>query len=85
MHQAKQKELHRQRERLIEKLLVFCAALFIIAIALITIFIFAKGLPLLLKVGLGNFLFSSDWRPDDGVYGIGAMVVGTVVLFSWRR
>ena len=59
---------------------MFCAALFIIAIALITLFIFAKGLPLLAKVGIGDFLFNSDWRPTKGMFGIGAMVVGSLVV-----
>jgi len=80
MHQAKAGSLHRRGESLIEKGLVLCAALFIIAIALITLFIFAKGLPLFMKVGLGDFLFNSDWRPTKGMFGIGAMVVGSVVV-----
>jgi phosphate transport system permease protein len=47
------------------------------------VFIFAKGIPLLLKVGLGNFLFNSDWRPSKGFYGIWTMFVGSLaVTFS---
>ncbi|MCX5779290.1 MAG: phosphate ABC transporter permease subunit PstC [Firmicutes bacterium] len=80
MRQVESRALHRRSEKLIEKLLVFCATLFIIAIALITVFIFAKGLPLLLKVGIGDFLFNSDWRPTKGIFGIGAMVVGSLVV-----
>lgn len=80
MRQVEPRTLHRRSERLIENLLVFCAALFIIAIALITVFIFAKGLPLLVKVGIEDFLFNSDWRPTKGIFGIGAMVVGSLVV-----
>ena len=80
MYVAKNRALHRRSEQLIEKLLVFCAALFIITIALITIFIFAKGLPLLVKVGIGDFLFNLDWRPTKGMFGIGAMVIGSLVV-----
>ncbi len=70
----------RRGEKLIEKMLVVCAALFIIVIALITLFIFSKGMPVLLKVGPGDFLLNSDWRPTKGMFGIGAMVVGSLVV-----
>ncbi len=70
----------RQGEKAIEKLLVLSAAIFIIVIALITIFIFSKGLPLLVKVGLGDFIFNSDWRPTKGMFGIGAMVLGSLAV-----
>lgn len=70
----------RKSEKLIENILVLCAAIFILVILLITIFIFAKGIPLLLKIGIGNFLFSSDWRPTKGFFGIGSMVVGSLTI-----
>jgi phosphate transport system permease protein len=40
----------------------------------------AKGLPLLAKIGIGDFLFNLDWRPTKGMFGIGAMVIGSLVL-----
>jgi len=70
----------RPSEYWIEKILVLCAALFIIVIALITLFIFSKGLPLLFKVGFGDFVFSTDWRPTKGIFGIGAMVAGSLAV-----
>lgn len=80
MHQVKPRTLHRRGEKLIEKVLGLCAALFIIVIALITVFIFAKGLPLLIQTGLGDFLFNSDWRPTKGVFGIWTMLVGSLAV-----
>lgn len=70
----------RRGEKMIERMLVLCAALFILVIALITLFIFSKGMPLLLKVGVENFLFNTDWRPTKGMFGIGAMVVGSLAV-----
>jgi phosphate ABC transporter, permease protein PstC len=70
----------RKSERLIENILVLCAGIFVLVIILITLFIFAKGLPLLLKTGIGNFLFSSDWRPTKGFFGIWSMVVGSLTI-----
>lgn len=71
---------HRRGERWLEKGLAFCAALFVIVIAIITIFIFARGIPLLLKIGPADFLFNTDWRPTSGSFGIGAMLVGSLVV-----
>ena len=82
MNQAKNSGLNRRGEKLIENALMFCAALFIIVIALITLFIFARGLPILLKVGIGDFLFSSDWRPTKGMFGIWPMFVGSLAVTS---
>ena len=81
--ESNHKHNNRKSEKLIEKILAFCAAIFIICIILITVFIFAKGIPLLIKVGLGDFLFNSDWRPTKGFYGIWTMFVGSLaVTFS---
>lgn len=72
---------HKRRgEGLIEKILVLCAAIFILAIFLITIFIFAKGIPLIAKIGFGNFLFETQWNPTKGIFGIGSMFVGSIMV-----
>ncbi len=70
----------RYNEIFIEKALFVSAALFIIIIAIITLFIFSKGLPVFLKVGWADFLFNTDWRPTKGIFGIGAMVVGSLAV-----
>lgn len=64
----------------IELLLKFSALIGILAITLISLFIFAKGIPLILKTGLLDFLFNLKWSPSQGSYGIGAMLVGTLLL-----
>ena len=70
----------RRGEKAIEKILVLCAAIFILAIFLITLFIFAKGMPLIAKIGLGDFLFNTQWSPTKGMYGIGSMFIGSVLI-----
>lgn len=67
-------------EKHIEKALMLCAALFIIAIVIISLFIFARGIPLITKVGLGEFLFNLTWLPTRGSFGIGAMFIGTLAV-----
>ncbi len=48
------------------------------ALALIVLFIFIEGIPLIAKVGVFNFVFGMKWAPSQGLYGIFPMIVGTV-------
>ncbi|MEA1960200.1 MAG: phosphate ABC transporter permease subunit PstC [Bacillota bacterium] len=67
-------------ENIIHGLLMLCAGIFILAIILITVFIFAKGLPLITKIGIGNFLFETEWNPLNGVFGIWTMFIGSLAV-----
>ena len=49
-------------------------------LALITVFIFKEGLPLILKSGASGFFFSTDWDPKPGHFGIFSMIVGSLVV-----
>ena len=66
------------REKAIEKIILICAAVSIAAVALITIFIFSSGFPVLKSYGLFHFIFGSDWRPTSGSYGILPLIAGTL-------
>ncbi|MDD2511458.1 MAG: phosphate ABC transporter permease subunit PstC [Syntrophomonas sp.] len=69
-------------EILVEKLLMLSAVVSIMALLLISVFIFSRGVPLIASVGLGDFLFSLEWKPIQGKFGIGAMFVGSLLLTS---
>jgi phosphate transport system permease protein len=66
-------------DKVVERGLLLIAMSSVAILALITIFIFREGGPLLIKVGLGNFL-STDWHPTAGSYGIALMIVGSTVV-----
>jgi len=57
-------------------LLIALSALSVLA--LITIFIFIKGVPIINKVGFFNFVFGMVWDPSHGAYGIFPMIIGSV-------
>ncbi|MGR6835609.1 phosphate ABC transporter permease subunit PstC [Syntrophomonas erecta] len=67
-------------EVLVEKLLMLSAAVSVLAIILITLFIFAKGVPVIEKVGFKEFLFNFNWNPTNGSFGIGSMLVGSLLV-----
>ena len=50
------------------------------ALALITVFIIVKGVPIIAEVGILNFIFGMSWAPSQGEYGIFPMIVGTVTV-----
>lgn len=67
-------------EKLVEKLILLAALTATISVLLITVFIFKSGLPIISEYGLKNFLFSTDWSPGNGEYGILSLVAGTLAV-----
>jgi phosphate transport system permease protein len=67
-------------EGLVEILLRISAGASVLAIIIITVFIFYKGIPLIAKVGIIDFLFNLKWVPTNGSFGIGAMVIGSLAV-----
>ena len=55
------------------------AAVFILCVIVICVFIFARSVPAIGEIGLLEFLFSTEWAPNNtpASYGIGTMIVGT--------
>jgi phosphate transport system permease protein len=68
------------REKFIERTLLLLALSSIGSLALITIFIFLEGFPLILSAGLQNFILSSHWAPTKGHFGILAMIISSVLV-----
>ena len=69
-----------RKEQLISVMLAVTAFAAIAGLALITAFIFKEGLPLMVKVGIPKFIFSSDWYPREGQFGIFPMIVGSLAV-----
>lgn len=67
-------------ERLIRVVLAAMAFTAIAGLALITAFIFKEGFPLMMKVGLGKFVLSSEWYPRERQFGIFPMIVGSLAV-----
>jgi len=68
------------REKFIERVLLLLALSSVGSLALITIFIFLEGFPLILSVGLKDFILSSHWAPTKGYFGILAMIISSVFV-----
>ncbi len=56
------------------------AAMSILAVALICVFLFANGLPSMLQIGIPDFLLGTTWKPGNDIYGIFPMIVASVYV-----
>lgn len=70
------------KETLMKLVFLISALASILAVALICIFLFAKGIPAIEKVGLLNFLGGTNWAPNDvpASYGIFPMILGSLYI-----
>jgi phosphate ABC transporter permease protein PstC len=66
------------RELVIERLLFMAALSSLAVLALIAVFVFIEGTPIIVREGLGSFLFGAKWAPTKGSFGILPMVVGSI-------
>ena len=68
-------------ERLARALLLISAVVAIFAVCAITLYLFAKGLPALHEVGVGELLFGTVWKPTaaEPSFGIAYIILSSIV------
>ena len=57
-----------------------CACASVLCVALICIFLFANSLPAIGKIGPLQFLLGDKWTPSRELFGIAAMIVGSLCV-----
>ena len=63
------------------KFLFGAAALFsVLAVAVISLFLFASAFPTIKEIGPFKFLFGMTWKPSNDIYGIFPMIVGSLYV-----
>jgi phosphate transport system permease protein len=65
-------------EKGVRRILVVMALSALSALLLIALFILNEGVPFIFRYGLRDFLFSSDWRPAEGKFGILPMLAASI-------
>lgn len=68
------------KEQVMKGVFVAAAALSILAVALICVFLFANGVPAIRKIGVLDFLLGRRWKPSNDIYGIFPMIIGSVYV-----
>lgn len=69
-----------RKGKLSERIFLVIALSTLSVLALITVFIIIKGVPVIAKVGVFNFIFGMKWAPSQGAFGIFPMIVGSVAV-----
>jgi phosphate ABC transporter permease protein PstC len=69
-----------KQDKIIHVALTVIALSAISGLALIAIFVFKEGLPIILRVGVRNFFLSGQWYPREGKFGILPMIVGSLAV-----
>ena len=59
---------------------MLAAAVSILAVAVICVFLFANGVPAMAQIGLPDFLLGTTWKPGNDMYGIFPMIVGSIYV-----
>jgi phosphate ABC transporter permease protein PstC len=65
-------------EKGVERIFMVLAFSALCGLLLIALFVLKEGLPFILQVGPGKFLFSSEWDPQAGRFGIYPMIVASL-------
>ncbi len=71
--------LRGQKETVVRWVLRLCALVSVLGLFLMVIFLFRESLPAWREAGAAN-IFSSEWSPDKGKYGILIFLVGTMAV-----
>lgn len=68
------------KEQVMHMVFLLAACASIALVAMICVFLFANGLPTIGKIGITDFLLGEKWRPNNDIYGILPMIMGSIYV-----
>src|SRR5699024_1330576 len=66
-------------ERLAQSIFKVFSCVSVGSVAVITIYIIVSGAPALAEIGVGNFLFGTEWEASSEIFGILPMILSSIV------
>ncbi|MEA5017146.1 MAG: phosphate ABC transporter permease subunit PstC [Erysipelotrichaceae bacterium] len=66
------------KEKVMQWVFLLTASTSILSVGLICIFLFANGYTALKEIGLWNFVSGTTWRPNNNLFGIFPMIIGSI-------
>jgi phosphate transport system permease protein len=74
--------VRKYREAIMHAVFFICAAVSILAVVLICLFLLVNGLPAFGQIGIFKFLLGTEWSPTDipPLFGILPMIVGSLFI-----
>lgn len=67
-------------EKFMQGVFSIAACASVLAVALICVFLFANGVPAIKEIGFVKFLTGEMWKPNNDIYGILPMIVGSIYV-----
>lgn len=68
------------KEKTMHVIFAVAACMSIISVFMISLFMFANGLPAIREIGLIDLLFGKIWKPNENQFGIFPMIVGSIYV-----
>lgn len=68
------------KEKLMQGVYFIAACTSVLAVALICVFLFINGVPAMKEIGFVKFLTGTVWRPNNDIYGIFPMIMGSIYV-----
>lgn len=68
------------KERIFQGLFALSAFLSFFVVVMICAFLFLNAIPTISKIGLLEFVFGMDWYPSEEIFGIFAMIIGSIYV-----
>lgn len=68
------------KEKLMQGVFFIAACTSVLAVALICVFLFINGVPAMKEIGFVKFLTGTVWRPNNDIYGIFPMIMGSIYV-----
>ena len=72
--------MRKYSENIMKIVFLTAACVSIIAVILICVFLFASGVPAIKEIGVSDFLFGDSWKPNQDLYGVFPMIIGSVYV-----
>ncbi len=72
--------MRKYSEKIMKIVFLTAACVSILAVILICVFLFASGVPAIREIGISDFLLGGSWKPNQELYGIFPMIVGSIYV-----
>lgn len=68
------------KEKAMQLVFLIAACASIVAVILICVYMFGNGIPAMQKIGFKEFLTGTEWKPNNEIFGILPMIVGSIYV-----
>ena len=72
--------MNQLKEKSMRLVFLIAACVSVLCVVLICMFLFVNGVPAIAEIGPLKYLLGSQWKPNQNLYGIAPMIVGSLYV-----